>query len=80
MKTRFCIINYYDPYGDGKSTKKELQRVGFESNKTLMEVAAILKKYNSRVGYYEQVSLIGVDGRIKHFKDFDKHYYSKTKQ
>lgn len=79
MKTQFCIIRYFDPYGDKKSTRKESSRENFESSKPMSEVQQLVSNYNSTADYYSEIIITSVDRRIKSFRDFDTHYYSKSK-
>lgn len=78
MKTQFCIIKYFDPYGDLKSSRKEGGRTNFESTKSMDEIQKIISNYNSTADYYSEIRLTSPDFRIKTFNDFDKHYYSKS--
>ena len=74
MKTQFSIITFYDPFGDGKSPRKEFRRTNFETNKTLEEVKSILSAYNAKVGYYTEVSLAKFDKRRKIILSFDNSH------
>lgn len=78
MKNQFCIIRYFDPYGDKKSNRKESSRENFESSKSMSQVQQLVRNYNSTADYYSEIKLTSVDGRIKNFRDFDNHYYSKS--
>ena len=76
MKTQFSIITYFDPYGDGKSPRKEFRRTNFETNKTLEEVLRIVDGYNNKVGYYAEVILAKFDKRRKIILDFDNSHFN----
>ena len=78
MKTRFSIISFFDPYGDRKSTRKQLSRQNFESNLSLDEVIKIMTNYNNlnpQNNYYGEKQLSTFDGRLKSISDFDKSYF-----
>ena len=76
MKTRFSIITYFDPFGDGKSPRKEFRRTNFETNKTLEEVRNIIDGYNDKVGYYMGITLAKFDKRRKIILDFDNSHFN----
>lgn len=78
MATQFSIISYYDPYGDMKSTRKQLSRKNYESEKTLEEVKQVIEKYNDG-RYYNAVEVASFDNRKKEILDFDKSYYLTSK-
>lgn len=78
-KTQFCIISYFDPYGDMKSDRKVFSRDNYESEKSLNEIEAIIKKYNDGK-YYNAVKVASFDNRSKRkVSDFDKSYYLTSK-
>src|SRR6185503_4812501 len=77
-KTTFSIISYFDPYGDMKSSRKELSRENFESEKTLDEVKAIIEIYSDGK-YYNGVEVADFDNRRKKISDFDKSYFLTSK-
>ena len=58
MKTTFCIISFFDPYGDRKSTRKIFKRRFFHTEKSKEEV---IEKYASltseHADYYGGVNL-----------------------
>ena len=76
MKTQFSIITFYDPFGDGKSPRKEFKRTNFETNKTLEEVKSIIDGYNDRVGYYAEIFLTKLDKRRKIVLSFDNSHFN----
>lgn len=76
MKTKFSIITYFDPYGDGKSHRKEFSRTNFETTKTLNEVERIILAYNNKVGYYNKITLSKFDKRRKIILDFDNSHFN----
>ena len=76
MKTRFSIITYFDPFGDGKSPRKEFRRTNFETNKTLEEVRNIIDGYNDKVGYYTGITLSKFDKRRKIILDFENSHFN----
>lgn len=76
MKTQFCIITYFDPYGDKKSGRKQLSRTNFESSKSKEEVHRMVSNYNSTADYYSEIRLTSVDRRLKNFSDFDTSRFS----
>lgn len=78
MATQFSIISYYDPYGDMKSTRKQLSRKNYESEKSLEEVKQVIEKYNDGK-YYNAVEVASFDNRKKEISDFDKSYYLTSK-
>ena len=55
MATQFSIISYYDPYGDMKSTRKQLSRKNYESEKSLEEVKQVIEKYNHLTKEWEKI-------------------------
>jgi hypothetical protein len=63
--TTFSVISYFDPYGDGKSSRKVFSRQFFHTEKTKEE---ILQAFENRINKYYG----GVDLRFKPYK--------KTKQ
>jgi hypothetical protein len=76
MKTKFSIITFYDPFGDGKSPRREFSRTNFETNKTLEEVRRIILAYNDKVGYYKTITLAKFDKRRKIILDFDNSHFN----
>lgn len=76
--TQFSIISYFDPYGDMKSSRKQLSRENYQSEKSLDEVKAIIEKYNNGK-YYNGVEVANFDNRSKRISDFDKSYYLTSK-
>ena len=76
MKTKFSIISYFDPFGDGKSERKYFKRVNFESSLNLNEVAKRINNFNQKQNYYSSVSISSFDNRIKTCRNFDNHYYN----
>lgn len=76
--TQFSIISYFDPYGDMKSSRKQLSRTNYQSEKSLDEVKAIIEKYNDGK-YYNAVEVASFDNRSKKISDFDKSYYLTSK-
>ena len=78
MKTTFSIISYFDPFGDMKSTRKELSRKNYESKKSFDDVKSIIENYNDGK-YYNAVSVGAIDNRLKSISDFDKSYYLTSK-
>lgn len=78
MATQFSIISYYDPYGDMKSTRKQLSRKNYESEKSMEEVKQVIEKYNDGK-YYNAVEVASFDNRKKEISDFDKSYYLTSK-
>lgn len=78
MATQFSIISYYDPYGDMKSTRKQLSRKNYESEKSLEEVKQVIERYNDGK-YYNAVEVASFDNRKKEISDFDKSYYLISK-
>ena len=76
MKTQFSIITFYDPFGDGKSPRKEFKRTNFETNKTLEEVKSIIDGYNDRVGYYAEIFLTKLYKRRKIVLSFDNSHFN----
>lgn len=47
MKTQFSIISFFDPYGDKKSTRKQLSRQNFESILSMDDIIKIMTNYNN---------------------------------
>ena len=76
MKTQFSIITYFDPFGDGKSPRKEFSRTNFETTKTLDEVESIILAYNDKVDYYAGITLAKFDKRRKIILDFDNSHFN----
>lgn len=75
---QFSIISYFDPYGDMKSSRKQLSRENYQSNLSLDEVKAIIEKYNDGK-YYNAVEVASFDNRKKKVSDFDTSYYLTSK-
>ena len=78
MKITFSIISYFDPFGDMKSTRKELNRKNYKSEKSFEEVTAIIEAYNNSK-YYNAVAIATFDNRLKSISDFDQSYYLTSK-
>jgi hypothetical protein len=77
--TKFSIISFFDPYGDMKSTRKQLSRTNYQSEKSsLLEVQKIIETYNDGK-YYNGVEVAHFDNRSKKINDFDKSYYLTSK-
>lgn len=76
--TQFSIISYFDPYGDMKSSRKQLSITNYQSEKSLDEVKAIIEKYNDGK-YYNAVEVASFDNRSKKVYDFDTSYYLTSK-
>lgn len=75
MKTKFSIKTYFDPYGDGKSVKREFSRMNYYSSMSTSDVEDIIRAYNQGRDYYSQVSVASFDRRRKNIANFDTSFY-----
>lgn len=78
--SEFSIIRFFDPYGDGKSERKQSTRMNFRSGKPLKEVERIIEAYNNTKSYYQQVKIAKFDKRkLKSISDFEKSEFCKER-
>lgn len=78
MKTKFSIIQFYDPYGDMKSERREASRENYESDKPISEVQDIIEKYNDGK-YYHAVTVTDFQHNKKKIKNFDTSHFLTSK-
>lgn len=76
MKTKFCIISFFDPYGDEKSSRKEFGRKNFTSSMSIEDIQKVVYEYNAKVDYYSEVRLKdSPDKRLRSFANFGESRY-----
>ena len=64
MKTKFSVVSFFDPYGDGKSTRKVFKREFFESDLPQDQILEFFLKQNEKANYYSE--------KIISFKNYKK--------
>lgn len=72
--TKFSIIEYCDPFGDRKSSKKVFSRTNFQSVLSLEQVQEKIEQYNETIqnDYYRSIEIDSFDKRRKKIVTFEE--------
>lgn len=75
MKTKFSLIRFFDPMGDGKSSRKQHSRKNYKCDLPMNEVEAAINRHNSKGSYYGEIRISSVDARSTIFNQFNPLYF-----
>lgn len=68
----FSVTSYFDPYGDGKSTRRVFSRKFYKTKQSKHEIQELFYKKNRYCDYYSEQLINFPSKPYKRVIDFDK--------